>query len=119
VEAMKKTKKSGKLTCGGSWWRSPVALRLRTEELSAVGQQFFFSASLCYSFFFVPSSSLILLLCFTVFFPLTMVLLSLVVLLVAIGRWFQAAIKKPIIAVVFPLCAEAPVSFFFFMIVAV
>jgi len=49
---MKKTKKSGKLTCGGSWWRSPVALRLRTEELSAVGQQFFFSASLCYSFFF-------------------------------------------------------------------
>ena len=49
---MKKTKKSGKLTCGGSWWRSPVALRLRTEELSAVGLQFFFSASLCYSFFF-------------------------------------------------------------------
>jgi hypothetical protein len=93
--------KSEKLTCSGSWWCSPmavaVALWLRTGELRVASQQFFFffSASLCYSFFFfIPSSSLILLLFFTVFFPLTVVLLSLAVLLVAIGRWFQAVVKN-------------------------
>jgi hypothetical protein len=52
-----------------------------------------------------------------VFFPLTVVLLSLAMLLVAIGRWFQTVVKKTNHCSCFSLLCRGTGFLFFFTIV--
>jgi len=79
-----KKKKSGKPTCSGS---GVVVANWGSE-----GGRSTILLLYVIPFSYVPSSSLILLLFLTMFFPLTMVVLSLAVLLVAEWRWFQGAV---------------------------
>jgi hypothetical protein len=79
-----KKKKSGKPTCSGS---GVVVANWGSE-----GGRSTILLLYVIPFSYVPSSSLILLLFLTMFFPLTVVVLSLAVLLVEEWRWFQGAV---------------------------